>query len=232
MGEEMKIGGNPETQTPEIAALNKCLKSLYLATDSEVADDINRIMSAAVESLQAENKLQAERVEELQARLDEAERPVIRTGRSREELKQENATLLREKAEAWGIRFCCNRDDCNCQGQPVDPPSWWFDAQDLRSILEALSAMEGIPARQDNQPTENYVISVVATLRATAELVERAGKAWLAHEGEIELDEDCEGVVSGFVVFYYDSDRELRKDIKPTCADTLLEGLTALGETK
>lgn len=64
MGDETTTGGNPEARTPEMEALNKCLNSVYLATEANIADDINRIVRAAVESLQAENKLQAQRIEE------------------------------------------------------------------------------------------------------------------------------------------------------------------------
>jgi hypothetical protein len=59
--------------------------------------------------------------------------------RLREQVKQ----LKRMEAEAWGIRFCCNGEDCGCKGLPVDPPSWWrpdFDEEidRLRSIIATL----------------------------------------------------------------------------------------------
>ncbi len=157
-----------------------------LATDERIRQErFLEVLSAVHDPIAEEAlriiKLQAQRIKELESDVRAAERHYEywkrkwgMRGIEIDALKEEVAALNREKAEAWGIRFCCNRDDCNCQGQPTDPPSWWFDAQELRSILDSLGAMKGIPARQDNQPDSNYVINVVATLRATADLVERA----------------------------------------------------------
>ena len=46
-------------------------------------------------------------------------------------LRRQVDQLEREKAEAWGLKFCCDGHDCWCQGQPVDPPSWWYNAQEM-----------------------------------------------------------------------------------------------------
>lgn len=53
----------------EMKELQKCLRAVYLATEASIADDINRIVRAAIESLQAKTKLQAERIEELETAL-------------------------------------------------------------------------------------------------------------------------------------------------------------------
>ena len=59
------------------------------------------------------------------------------------EAKAENFQLTKEKGAAWGIRFCCNERDCNCQGQPTDPPSWWCDIDELKQQLEGSERMRG-----------------------------------------------------------------------------------------
>ena len=112
----------------------------------------------------------------------------------------EIAALNREKAEAWGIRFCCNSRDCNCQGQPVDPPSWWFDAQELPEAKKEITTLRQQNAelaerieilrqagldftRSSNIDVAKRDIELttlraqVEELRAVREVVERAGKA-------------------------------------------------------
>lgn len=130
-----------------------------------------------------------------------------------EELKQENATLRATQAQMLhgngriGSWLSASLSDSKVCAEMKADVEAWFESHDVPAAIANKEAF-----------------------RATAELVERAEGVWLSHRGEIELDEDCEGVVSGFVVFYYDANRELRKDIKPTCTDTLREALAAIGE--
>jgi hypothetical protein len=55
---------------------------------------------------------------------------------AREPLVAEINQLVREKGAAWGIKFCCSGYDCGCQGEPVDPPTWWHDMSDQIDSLE------------------------------------------------------------------------------------------------
>lgn len=81
------------------------------------------------------------------------------------------AVLEREKAEAWGIRYCCDGSDCACAGRPIDPPKWWVDNQDLMKFVRAMvrqATSESGKTITGEQMSDDMIMAMVrASLKAS-----------------------------------------------------------------
>ncbi len=189
----------------EMKELQKCLAAVYLATEASIADDINRIVRAAIKS-------QAKRIES-------SERQYKALCHDYERVKEKNATLKEEIAtlRAELERRRQQRMSSRLVGRPSGARP---DIPVQAHLLLDLAAAAGLECEQEPDQILLHAIRALTALRATADLVERALRDYVLAQSRM-ADRWAEG----------DDDvkRQLWKDLHfcEACGREALEALSA-----